>query len=117
MKAAYRAEVPPIHEHQWGFRVEGRPPSYYSILRNPDSEAVWVDPRFREHELRLRGRLFPGSSVVELSRWMWYRDGVLMDVYYWCEVCSIRGVAPGPCACCQGKVELREAPLEEPKGK
>ena len=33
-----------------------------------------------------------------------------MDLYYWCEVCSIRGVDPGPCACCQAKVELREAP-------
>ena len=34
-------------------------------------------------------------------------------VHYWCEVCSIRGVNPGPCACCQGKVELREAVVSE----
>jgi hypothetical protein len=49
-----------------------------------------------------------------VSRFQWRRDGKLVDVYYWCEVCSIRGVDPGPCACCQGAVELREAPAAAP---
>jgi len=119
MKEKYRAEANPIHDHLTGFRVEGALPEggfrYYSILRNAFSEALFVDPRFKAHELRLHGRVFPSSSVLEVSRFQWYRDGKLFDVYYWCSVCAIRGVDPGPCACCQGQVELREAAADEPK--
>jgi hypothetical protein len=116
MKEKYQAQVAPSHEHLLGFRVEdkGAPGGarYVTLYRNAGSEALFVDRRFKEHELRLYGRVFPSSSILEISRFQWYRDGKLMDVYYWCEVCSIRGVDPGPCFCCQGKVELRESPAE-----
>ena len=119
MKEKHRAEANPIHEHLVGFRVEGTlPPAglrYYTILRNAFSEALFVDARFKAQDLRLTGRVFPSSSVLEVSRFQWYKEGKLRDVYYWCTVCAIRGVDPGPCACCQGKVELREDAIEDPK--
>jgi hypothetical protein len=115
MKEKYEAKASPIHEHLAGYRVEGEKPRYYTLYRNALSEALFVDKRFKERELRLTGRVFPSSSVLEVSRFQWYRDGKLFDVYYWCEVCAIRGVDPSFCACCQEKVELREAPAEEPK--
>jgi hypothetical protein len=119
MKEKYKVEAAPAHEHLVGFRVEDKSAAngfrYYTLLRNAGSEALFVDKRFKERELRLFGRVFPSSSVLEVNRFLWYRDGKLMDVYYWCEVCSIRGVDPGPCACCQAKVELREKPYEPDK--
>ena len=61
----------------------------------------------------LRAAELAPLGVVGVGRiFRWYRDGKLMDVSYWCEVCSIRSVDPGPCFCCQGKVELRESPAE-----
>jgi len=119
MKEKYRADAPPIHEHLAGFRVDGDPPAggfrYYTLYRNASSEALFVDGRFKEHELRLRGRVFPSTSVLEVSSFQWYRDGKLFDVYYWCSVCAIRGVDPGPCECCKDKVELREERAPDPK--
>jgi hypothetical protein len=119
MKEKYKADGAPIHEHQPAFRVEGKLPDgglrYYTILRNAMSEALFADARFKDKELRLTGRVFPSSSVVEVSRFQWYKGGKLFDVYYWCSVCAIKGVDPGPCACCQGKVELREAEVQEEK--
>jgi hypothetical protein len=114
MKEKHRAEAPPVHDHLLGLRIDGDPPAggfrYYTIYRNASSEALFVDARFKERELRLAGRVFPSTSLLEVSRVQWYRDGKLFDVYYWCSVCAIRGVDPGPCFCCQDKVELREEP-------
>ena len=114
MKDKYRAEVPAAHEHLAGFRAPAGPPGggfrYYVLLRNSFSEVLFVDARFKEHELRLGGRVFPSTSILEVSRFQWYRDGKLMDVSFWCPVCAIKGADPGPCFCCQGKVELREDP-------
>lgn len=115
MKERYRAQASPIHDHLAGFRVAGEPPRYVTLYRNALSEALFVDKRFQERELRLTGRVFPSTSLLEVSRFQWYRDGRLFEVYYWCDVCAIKGVDPGACACCQEKVELREAPADEPK--
>jgi hypothetical protein len=116
MKEKHQAEAPPAHDHLAGFRVEDKAAPngvrYYTLLRNARSEALFADKRFKERELRLYGRVFPSSSVLEVGRILWYRDGRLMDVYYWCRVCSIRGIDPGACACCQEKVELREEELK-----
>lgn len=109
MKEKYKAQASPIHEHLAGFKVDGEPARYYTLFRNALSEALFVDKRFKEHELRLTGRVFPTTSLLEVSRFQWYRGGKLLDVYFWCEVCAIKGVDPGACACCQGEVELREA--------
>ena len=72
MKEKYQAEAAPIHPHQYAFRVADKEAQggwrYYTILRNSMSEALYADARFRTHELRLTGRIFPSSSVVELSR-------------------------------------------------
>jgi hypothetical protein len=35
------------------------------------------------------------------------------DVFYWCEVCSIRRSENGICECCGGPMELREVPLRK----
>jgi len=43
------------------------------------------------------------------------RNGVVCDLYYYCDICAIRTVAPGPCVCCQAPVELVEKPLESGK--
>jgi hypothetical protein len=119
MKERHRAEAPPVHEHLAGFRVEGEVPAggfrYYTIYRNAFSEALFVDARFKARELRLAGRVFPSTALLEVSRLQWYRDGKLFEVYYWCTVCAIRSVDPGTCACCQGKVELRESAVDDSK--
>lgn len=114
MKAVHGVEIAPIHEHVLGFRLDGKVPEggfrYYTVLRTRIAEGLFVDKRFKDRELRLLGRVFPGSAVLEVGRYHWWKDGKLQDVYYWCDVCSIRSADPGICACCQAKVELREEP-------
>jgi hypothetical protein len=116
LRDAHRAAVPPVHDHVLALKAEAAPgpaaegPRYYALLRTSQSQALFADERFKGRTLILTGRVFPGTSHLEVSRFQWLKDGKVHDVHYWCEVCSIRGVDPGPCACCQGAVELREAP-------
>jgi hypothetical protein len=114
MRDRYRAEVPPVHDHLLGLREESKDggPTYVSILRTPIAEGLFVDDRFRKEELVLTGRRFPGTAIIEVTRYRALRSGKLIDFYYWCDVCSIQGVNPASCACCQAPVELREKPVE-----
>ena len=114
MRDKHGAEVPPVHDHLLGLREESKDggSSYVSILRTPIAEGLFADERFRKEELVLAGRRFPGTSIIEVTRYRALRNGKLIDFYYWCDVCSIQGVNPATCACCQAPVELREKPVE-----
>jgi hypothetical protein len=118
MKDRYGANVAPIHDHILGFRGEGKAargaPAYHVLLRTPISEGLFADERHRAPSIVLTGRVFPGSAIVEVTNYQWIRDGKLIDLHYWCDTCSIRGSNPGACACCQGKVELKETPSADP---
>jgi hypothetical protein len=109
MQREYKAELPARHEHLWGFRSSAG--SSYTLLRGRFSEAIWVDERVRAKELLLKARLFPESQLLEVQSIKSVREGVLQDLYYYCDICAIKSVSPELCACCQGPVELVERPL------
>jgi len=107
----YGVEIPPRHEHVYGLRaVDGR---YYLLLRTRFSEAIFSDERVREKELVVKGRLLPNSQILDPLGLSSIREGVVSDLYYFCDICNIRTVAPGPCDCCQGPTELVEKPRKE----
>jgi len=109
MHRFYQADLPTGHDHIYGFRTsDGK---YYTILRTKYSEALFADERFRQKELLLKGRIFPRTQIFEPMTIRSIKDGVVQDIFYYCSVCDIETVAPGPCECCQGPTELVEKPL------
>lgn len=121
LRDEHGAQTPPVHDHLWAFRRKPGPPrdaereprsdlDTLVILRTPLAEGLFVDARLRGRDLILHGRQFAGTGVCEVTSYEGVRDGKPVELYYWCEVCSIKGANPGPCACCQGPVELKEAP-------
>jgi hypothetical protein len=109
MHQRHEAALPTGHEHLYGFKTQDA--KYYTLLRTKFSEALFADARFREKELLLKGRIFPNSQIFETMTIRSIRNGVVHDIYYYCDVCDIQAVAPGPCECCQGPTELVEKPL------
>jgi hypothetical protein len=107
----YQTELPTGHEHVYGFQTSDG--SFYTLLRTKYSEALFADERVREKELILKGRVFLKSQILEVNLFRSMRHGVVCDLYYYCRICNIESVSPGPCACCQGTVELMEVPLRE----
>ncbi len=109
MSQRHGASLPTGHEHLYGFKTSSG--EYYTLLRTRFSEALFADARFREKELLLRGRLFPKTQIFETTTIRSIRDGVVCDLYYYCDICDIQSIAPGLCECCQGPTELVEKPL------
>src|ERR1051325_6320477 len=108
MHRLYGVELPAEHRHVYGFQAQDG--EIYTLLRTKFSEALFEDDRVRVKQLLLKGRVFPHSHLFEVTRTRSVRNGTVYDLHYFCSVCNIESVSPGPCACCQGPVELVETP-------
>jgi hypothetical protein len=110
MQRRFQVELPTKHEHVFGFKTESG--EYYTLLRTKASEALFADERLREKDLIVKGRVFPGSRVLEITGTLRsVKDGKICELYYFCEICVIKTISPDPCLCCQAPVELREEPI------
>ena len=109
MHTHYKVELFGNHAHLYGVKTEKG--EYYTLLRTSLAEALFVDERLHEKDLVITGRVFPKTQLLEVTRFLSVRDGVLHDLYYYCDTCYIRTVAPGNCDCCQAPVVLIERPL------
>ena len=108
MHELYNTDLPANHEHVFGFK--GGDGTFYTLLRTKMSEALFVDDRVRAKELILKGRVFPRTHIFEMTGMKSVRNGVIYDLYYYCDICAIKMLSPGPCMCCQGPVKLVETP-------
>ena len=111
MHQRYGTELPTRHQHVWAFKTTNG--VCYTLLEGKFSQAIFEDERVRAKELRVKGRLLPNSQALELSYFRSVKNGVLQDLYYYCEVCAISTVSPEPCACCQAPVVLMEKPASD----
>ncbi len=109
MHKQYKVELSAEHEHLYG--VKTKDDKYFTLLRTSLSEALFVDRRLHEKDLIIKGRVFPNTHLLEVIRIQSLIDGIVHELYYYCDTCYIRAVAPGNCDCCQAPVELIEKPL------
>ena len=109
MHRVHKVDLPARHEHIYGFRAEDG--AYYTLLRTKLSEALFMDERLREKDLLLKGKVLPKSQILDVTNIKSIQNGVVHDLYYYCDICAIESVSPAECACCQGPVELVEKPL------
>ncbi len=108
MHTLYHADLPLEHQHLYGFKTEDE--TFYTLLRTALSEALFVDKRLHEKALIIKGRTFPHTQILEAISLRSVHNGVVYDLYYYCETCAIRAVSPGNCVCCGEPVELVEKP-------
>ena len=109
MHTHYNVELFKSHEHLYGLKTEDG--KYYTLLRTSLAEAFFVDERLHEKDLVINGRVFPNTQLLEVIRFSSIKDGIVHELYYYCDTCYIRAVAPGDCDCCQAPVVLIEKPL------
>ena len=109
MHTHYNVELFRTHEPLYGIKTEDG--KYYTLLRTSLAEALFVDERLHEKDLIINGRVFPKTLLLEITRFASIKDGVVHELYYYCDTCYIRAVAPGNCDCCQAPVVLIERPL------
>jgi hypothetical protein len=84
----------------------------YTLVKDGGARLFFKDDALLKRPMRLSGRLLPGSQALRVSGVNSYVKGELCEVYYWCDVCSIKRGEKGPCECCGGPMVLRETPLK-----
>lgn len=84
----------------------------HPFLPTDSAAAIWMDERFRQRDLQVTARSFPGPNFIEVIKLQSWKSGKLHDLYYFCDICYITAFKPGPCECCQEPIEFRE-PLAE----
>lgn len=83
----------------------------YLLVKNDGSRMFYTDPKLRNRPMRLTGQLLPKSQLLQVLAVHSYLNGELHEVYYWCDICSIRRTEKlAQCECCGGPMELREEP-------
>ena len=69
-------------------------------------------PILLNRPMQLTARLLDGNylHVLEVHS---INKGELCEVYYWCDVCSIRRMEKKTCECCGAPMVLKEVPLKK----
>jgi hypothetical protein len=85
----------------------------YPLIQDDGSRMFFKDARLLNRPMRLTGRFLPGSQLLQVLEVHSYVKGELHEVYYWCDVCSIKRYEKKICDCCGGPMELREEPVKK----
>jgi hypothetical protein len=86
-------------------------PHWLALVKDDGSRLFFKDKALLNRPMRLTGRLVPGSQLLRVNAVKSIHKGALHEVYYWCEICSIKRGEKNLCECCGGPMELREEPL------
>ena len=85
----------------------------YPLVKDDGSRMFFPDKRLLDRPMRLTGRLHPQSRMLQVINVHSVVKGQLCEVYYWCDICSIRRGEKKPCDCCGEPMELREEPVKK----
>jgi hypothetical protein len=84
----------------------------YPLVKDGGARLFFKDKALLNRPMRLTGRLLPGSQVLQVNAVHSLHKGQPYEVYYWCDICSIRRGEKDVCECCGGPMELREEPVK-----
>src|SRR5437867_2937495 len=86
----------------------------YPLIKDDGSRLFFADPHLQNRSMRVTGRLFQDTHLLQVLSVNSVKNGQLFEIYYWCDVCSIpRSELLKKCDCCGGPMELREEPTKK----
>ena len=83
----------------------------YPLIEDDGARMFFKDEKLLNRLMRLTGRLLPGSQLLQVVEVHSYLHGQLHEVYYWCDICSIKRYEKKTCDCCGGPMTLHEEPV------
>ena len=92
--------------------LAGEDGKVYPLVKDSGSRLFFNDPALLNRPMRLTGQILPESQILRVTAVHSYIKGQLHDVYYWCDICSIRRGELQKCDCCGDIMVLREDPLK-----
>jgi hypothetical protein len=85
----------------------------YPLVKDGGSRLFFKDPTLLNRPVHLTGRLIDGSTLLRVAEVRTVKNGKEYEVYYWCDICSIKRGEKNICECCGGPMELREVAIEK----
>jgi hypothetical protein len=86
----------------------------YPLVKDDGARMFFKDERLLNRPMRLTGRLLPGSQLLQVVEVHSYNQKKeLQEVYYWCDICTIKRFEKKLCDCCGAPMELREEPVRQ----
>jgi hypothetical protein len=85
----------------------------YPLVKDGSSRLFFKDKALLNRPMRIIGRLIAGSQMLRVQTVHSLIKGVPHEIYYYCDICSIRRGEKMICECCGGKMDLREEPLKK----
>jgi hypothetical protein len=85
----------------------------YPIIKDPGGRRFFKDERLRKRDVRITGKLIAGSQLLQVLSMVGLNSGKAVELYYWCDICSIKRHEKMDCECCGAAMELREDPLDK----
>lgn len=84
----------------------------YPLVKDDGSRLFFLDKALLNRPVQLTARLVPNSTLLRVSVANSVVKGKVCEVYYWCDICSIRRGEKHLCECCGGPMDLKEEPLK-----
>src|SRR5437588_10811102 len=84
----------------------------YPLVKDAGARMFFKDAKLLNRPMRLTGQVMPGSTLLQVVNVHSYLKGKLHEVYYWCDICTIRRYEAGLCECCGAPMEFREEPAK-----
>jgi hypothetical protein len=86
----------------------------YPLVKDGGSRLFFKDSALLNRPMRLTARVLPGSQMLQVLSVRSLVKGEPHEIYYWCDVCSIRrGEKMESCECCGGPMERKEEPVKK----
>ncbi len=82
------------------------------LVKDAGSRMFFKDAKLLNRPMRITGKIVPGTPFLQVINVHSYLNGKLHEVYYWCDICTIRAYEAGPCGCCGAPLEFREVPVK-----
>ena len=80
----------------------------YPLVKDDGSRMFFKDDRLLNRPMRLTARLVGDTGFLQVFQVHSYLGGQLHDVYYWCDVCSIKRFEKKDCDCCGAPMDFKE---------
>ncbi len=85
----------------------------FPLVKDDGSRMFYKDDRLLNRRMHLTARLLPEVGMLQVVQVQSWHGNQLYDVFYWCDVCSIRRYEKRKCDCCGGPLQLREEPARK----
>jgi hypothetical protein len=84
----------------------------YPLLKDEGCRMFFMDKTLLDRPMRLTGRVVGDTQFLQVVKVHSVLKGKLHDIFYWCDICSIRVYEPGNCPCCGDPTVLKEEALK-----